>query len=472
MKCFHLALILFVAAMTVPAEVYAQPSNFNTSLHSSRAGKDYWYGAANGGFESFTGIPIEDLGCTGCHGPTDADGNPYPDPYPGADCSDCHPASFFPVSETQCYGCHGRQQTEAVTLGYSDVHRDAGMVCWDCHSTGDIHGDGTVYSSMLEPGAIDADCSQSGCHTSLPPEHAGNDPHEGKLHCKACHTQSVVSCYNCHFESLVDSGVKRAKQPISNFVMLVNRTKDNKVHPATFQSLTYQGDSFVAFAPYTAHTITRDGARGCPECHVNAPINGSNPTIEEYNATGEIKFVTWDDLSGQLTWLQGVVPIPADYETTLKMDFITYDGATSDPPGPSTNWSPIGTDVWNGHQMFFATPLTRDQMRSMGFATTVDAPPARNPERRAQLERAEPNPFNPMTEIHFRLDDFGDAQLFVYDVRGRLVRTFDLPNQSPGPGSTTWDGTDSSGRPVASGSYMVLLSSLGETDQIGVTLIK
>ncbi len=346
----------------------AQPENFATSLHATREGKSFWYSAANGGFEALTGIPIEQVGCKECHGPTNANGDPYPSPFPGASCNDCHSCADWSVQQTQCLGCHGRQATESGPLGLPDVHREAGMVCWDCHGSSDLHGDGNQYESMLEPGAIDAACEN--CHgpggMPLPTDHATYDPHNGALHCAACHTESVISCYNCHFESQVDAHVKRAKQPLSGFVMLVNREKDGKVYPASFQSVTYDGKAFVAFGPYAAHSITAEG-RSCPECH---NINDSNEAITQYNATGLMRFTQWDDQAKTLSWLKGIVPIPEDYQTRLKMDFITYDGDPADPPGPSTNWSSIGKDTWDAHQMFFASPLTRSQMDALGFVQT------------------------------------------------------------------------------------------------------
>ncbi|MDY7107548.1 MAG: hypothetical protein SYC29_02830 [Planctomycetota bacterium] len=351
--------LLVLAATAAPT--FAQPGNFDTSLHATRVGKNYWYGAENGGFEAFTNVPIEDLGCTACHGPTDADGNPYEDPYEPS-CVDCHRSNDWGVEQSQCLGCHGRQNIEINQLGYSDVHRDMGFQCWDCHTTGDIHGDGTEYNSMLEPGAIDADCEN--CH-EMDPTHGG--PHDGKLHCTACHAQTVVSCYNCHFESQVEAHVKRAKQPLHDFVMLVNREKDGKVYTASFQSLTYQGDAFVAFAPFTSHSITVSG-RTCTDCHVN--LGGTNEAITQYNETGEIRFAEWDDDNKVLDWIHGVVPLPEDYQTTFKMDFLTYTGDPSDdPPGDPNLWTGIGKDTWDGHQLFFGSPLTRDQMTNLGFET-------------------------------------------------------------------------------------------------------
>ena len=126
-----LTLCWLAVLLSAPVLALAQPANFGTSLHATRAGKNYWYSAANGGYEALTNIPIEQLGCIECHGPTDADGNPYPAEFPGASCIDCHNSTDMAVSQDQCYGCHGRQATE-VKLGISDVHRDAGLVCWDC----------------------------------------------------------------------------------------------------------------------------------------------------------------------------------------------------------------------------------------------------------------------------------------------------------------------------------------------------
>jgi len=354
-----------VGVLAFPALAWAQPANFATSLHGTRDGKDLWYSGENGGFEALTGIPIEQVGCKKCHGPTDAAGNAYGEDYTPS-CVDCHNVNDnFSVSQDQCYSCHGRQKTEAVALGLPDVHRDAGMVCWDCHSSGDVHGDGTAYASMMEPGAIDADCEN--CHGQggmpLPANHDNYDPHQGKLHCTACHAQTVVSCYNCHFESVVEAHQKRPKQPILGFVLLVNREKDGKVHPASFQSLTYEGNAFVAIGPYTPHSIMPQG-RTCSDCHNQ---NGSNAAITEYNETGQIHFARWDDEQKTLTVLQGVVPIPADYEQTFRLDFITYDGDPHDPVGPSNNWSSIGKDTWDAHQMLFCSPLTAEQMEKLGF---------------------------------------------------------------------------------------------------------
>jgi hypothetical protein len=369
--------MLVVAIMAALAIDAAAPEEtFPTSLHGARPGKAFWYDTDNGGFEKWTGISMAELGCAGCHGAVNADGEPYDEPYrPG--CIDCHASADHSVSVDRCFSCHGRQAMEARRLALPDVHRDAGMMCWDCHGDADMHGDGTEHVSMLADGAIEADCGD--CHDAadLPAGHDEHDPHNGALHCTACHSATVISCYNCHFESQVEARIKRAVRPLSGFTLLVNRDKDGKVHPASFQSLTFQGDAFVAFGPYTPHSTTRDGRR-CAVCHLNVE-GGANAAIEAYNDRGSIPFVTWNEETGSVDWMRGVIPLPEDYRTTLTMEFLTFDGDPAAPAGPDAGaWSPIGKDLPDGSQLLFATPLTREQMRELGFA---------DPERQLRARR-------------------------------------------------------------------------------------
>jgi hypothetical protein len=348
------------------------PGTLPTSLHGTRAGKAHWYGAEQGGFKSLTGVPIEELGCTDCHGATDADGEPYPAQYPGVRCVDCHATADNAVSEDRCYACHGRKALEAKRLGLPDVHRDAGMRCWDCHPAGDVHGDGEAYPSMLARGAVKAECGTCHPRAGLAAEHARHDPHDGAVHCTSCHSTTVISCYSCHFESQVSGRVKRAMKPLSGFLLLVNRDKDGSVYPATFQSLTYEGRSFVAYAPFTPHTTVREGRRCC-DCHLRGG-RFPNPAIAEYNRSCAIHLATWDEESRALRTIDGVVPLPADYADSVRMDFMVFDGDPAAPPGADAGpWSPLGSNTPDAVQMLYATPMSERQMAALGFATVSAA---------------------------------------------------------------------------------------------------
>ncbi|MFN0150132.1 MAG: FlgD immunoglobulin-like domain containing protein [bacterium] len=68
-----------------------------------------------------------------------------------------------------------------------------------------------------------------------------------------------------------------------------------------------------------------------------------------------------------------------------------------------------------------------------------------------------PNPFRSSTTLHFSLPRPQEAQVSVFDVSGRLVRTLVDRRLAGGEHQMTWDGTDQSGRAVTSGTYFYKL---------------
>jgi hypothetical protein len=83
-----------------------------------------------------------------------------------------------------------------------------------------------------------------------------------------------------------------------------------------------------------------------------------------------------------------------------------------------------------------------------------------------------PNPFNPTTEISFTLASRGPASLMVYDTQGRLVRTLADGVMIEGDHRVTWNGTDNSGAPVASGVYLYRLLTDGQVLSNRMVLVK
>jgi bacillolysin len=70
-----------------------------------------------------------------------------------------------------------------------------------------------------------------------------------------------------------------------------------------------------------------------------------------------------------------------------------------------------------------------------------------------------PNPFNPSTKIDYDVPSRSHIQLAVYDVLGHLVRTLVHADHSNGHYSVAWDGTNESGRQVATGMYIYRLEA-------------
>jgi hypothetical protein len=73
------------------------------------------------------------------------------------------------------------------------------------------------------------------------------------------------------------------------------------------------------------------------------------------------------------------------------------------------------------------------------------------------LERPYPNPFRAGGTLGFSVTGDAPVTLAVYDVSGSLVRTLADGAVGPGTHRRAWDGTDNTGRPVASGVYFARL---------------
>jgi hypothetical protein len=76
------------------------------------------------------------------------------------------------------------------------------------------------------------------------------------------------------------------------------------------------------------------------------------------------------------------------------------------------------------------------------------------------LHPAVPNPCNPTATLHFDLPARALADLTVFDVRGKRVRTLVHCELDAGTYHPVWDGGDGAGRPVASGVYFYRLTTL------------
>ncbi|MFH1845243.1 MAG: FlgD immunoglobulin-like domain containing protein [bacterium] len=84
------------------------------------------------------------------------------------------------------------------------------------------------------------------------------------------------------------------------------------------------------------------------------------------------------------------------------------------------------------------------------------------------LRQNSPNPFNPRTEISFRLDQARSTSLRIYDLAGKHLRTLVDQLLEPGDHSRIWDGRDARGTLLPSGTYIYRLEAgdLLETRQM------
>jgi hypothetical protein len=89
-----------------------------------------------------------------------------------------------------------------------------------------------------------------------------------------------------------------------------------------------------------------------------------------------------------------------------------------------------------------------------------------------RMQSVVPNPFNPSTQITFRLESREDVDVEIFNAAGRRVRTLQLGVLPPDLHVVRWDGADDAGRSVASGVYMVRVQAGGVSVSAKATLVK
>lgn len=104
--------------------------------------------------------------------------------------------------------------------------------------------------------------------------------------------------------------------------------------------------------------------------------------------------------------------------------------------------------------------------------TDVEDDGATNLPATFSLDQNYPNPFNPETVISFALPAKTELALEIYNINGRRVKTLYEGILPAGTHRVNWDGTDYSGRRVATGLYLYRLKSERFTQSRKMILIK
>lgn len=374
--CLYL-IFCSTAGATGPSATEQTMAEISTnSHHYLRGGMEYFYSKENGGLETLTGIPYDELACKNCHSKTKqlANGTPIPHPYtPG--CADCHDLARGTSvdSPAVCLNCHSRQRSEVAifkkmpeprNLAYQDLHVRNGMTCISCHTGQHLHQDASDQHSLLSRGGSDARCET--CHQ---PQALSQGPHHvvhgDRLACASCHLDSVFTCTNCHFDTevAVRGKFKRPYGKPGGFMLLTNRkgygpSGKDQVYPSSFMTIVYQGKTFYTVAPMFAHRVVKQG-KTCEACH-------NNERVREYQETKQIDITKWNPETNKLDTVKGVVPVPEDWQQAFQLDFVDFKGDLT-TPGQPEKWVFLkhGAD---GSQMLeeFSTPLTGDQMKHLG----------------------------------------------------------------------------------------------------------
>jgi len=88
------------------------------------------------------------------------------------------------------------------------------------------------------------------------------------------------------------------------------------------------------------------------------------------------------------------------------------------------------------------------------------------------LHQNHPNPFNPVTTIRFDVPQESLVRMDVYNILGQRVRTLVNGTMQPGFHAIRWNGTNDTGKPLASGMYIYRIYSTQFTAVKKLVLMK
>lgn len=89
-----------------------------------------------------------------------------------------------------------------------------------------------------------------------------------------------------------------------------------------------------------------------------------------------------------------------------------------------------------------------------------------------RMSSPSPNPSHRGTAVTLQLDAAAVAEVTIFDLRGRLVRTLHAGVLAAGRHELAWDGKDAGGRAVASGTYVLRVRAAGEVASQKILVVR
>ncbi len=132
------------------------------------------------------------------------------------------------------------------------------------------------------------------------------------------------------------------------------------------------------------------------------------------------------------------------------------------------------TVTWPGGQPLIVQDVTVDQILVLveEYTDPVSGVVDDYSLRPFRLDRAYPNPFNPVTTIKFAIPESRQVSLKIFDLAGRLVKTIFDEYREAGSYEVAWRGRDNAQRKVAAGVYFYRLESGRFQQTRSLTLVK
>jgi phosphodiester glycosidase/flagellar hook capping protein FlgD len=197
--------------------------------------------------------------------------------------------------------------------------------------------------------------------------------------------------------------------------------------------------------------IVTDGVNTTPDDSWNRSTPRARTAIGISGDGGMLFLFTVDNAGGS----QGMTPFEVA-ELLRASPYNVYEALNLDGGGSCTL---AMEDPVSGSDAIVNVP--EGAPRSVGsslalFASPITGVPQGEPNpASAWLAVSGPNPFRSATGFSFRVPRAEHAEVTVFDVAGRLVRSLTRENVSAGWHNVAWDGRDSQGAEVTTGCYVV-----------------
>lgn len=190
---------------------------------------------------------------------------------------------------------------------------------------------------------------------------------------------------------------------------------------------------------------------------------------ESYNAGRNVFVAKLNSFGRELLYSSFLGGSGDDRDNGLALDplgYVVLGGTTNSGNFPTTPGAYYET--WNGG---YWDGWVSKLSLSLSDPTAVGDDSAEIPSGGLNLA-VHPNPFNPQTIISFTLERADMTEIGVYDLAGRRVR--ELANQefSTGSHSLTWNGRDSNGQAVPSGTYLIRIQTESGVQARKVMLVR
>ena len=132
-----------------------------------------------------------------------------------------------------------------------------------------------------------------------------------------------------------------------------------------------------------------------------------------------------------------------------------------------SKWPILGTYVWPNYYVFETHEQEVDYLKSWisdrlewmdSEILLLKTESSIKPEN-FYINEAYPNPFNPYTTLSYYLPNNETVHIKIFDIMGRQVKTFVMPDQIAGYGSIQWNGTNDYDQRVSSGLYLYTIQA-------------